>query len=52
MIIITIMMSNTRSIINMSIKISMILFVMKRVRATSHRCLPFLLDEIRGPLAR
>jgi hypothetical protein len=35
----------------MSIPISMILFVMKRMQATSHRCLPFLLDEIGGPLA-
>jgi hypothetical protein len=29
----------------------MILFIMKRMRATSHRFLSFLLDEIGSPLA-
>jgi hypothetical protein len=51
MIITTIMMSNTRNILNMSIKIGMVLFVILRMRATSHRSLPFLLVEIGGPLA-
>jgi hypothetical protein len=45
------MMSNVKGILNMDIQISMILFTMRRMRATSHRSLPFLLDEIGSSLA-
>jgi hypothetical protein len=51
MVITAIMMSNIRGILNMSIQIDMVLLVMKGMQTTSHMCLPFLLDEIGGPLA-
>jgi hypothetical protein len=50
-IITNIMMSIIRNILNMRIKISMVLLFMKRMRATSHTRLPFLLCEVEGLLA-
>jgi uncharacterized membrane protein (UPF0136 family) len=50
MIIASIMM-NILSILNMSINKSMVLLLMKRMLATSHRHLPLLLSEVGGLLA-
>jgi hypothetical protein len=44
-------MSSARKILDVSIKISMVILVILRIRATSHRSLSFLLVKIRSPLA-
>jgi hypothetical protein len=51
MMIITSIMMNILSILNMSTNESMVLLFMKRMGAISHRRLPLLLDEVGGLLA-
>jgi hypothetical protein len=47
----SIMMRIMRNILNMGIQISMVLLFIKRMRATSDRCLPLLHCEVEGLLA-